>query len=135
MAWTVNISKSIDNNSKVVKFTYTDGRRVVADSFDVQGGLDIQRIASSKIDWLQAQDALFDAIPEGVLQVEPSVVDPLALPSQDEIEKQEFLANYTKLQRLTVFADKGILASDDQSITDLKSSLQKAFKPEYAEGL
>lgn len=135
MSWTVTTDKEKRADGSIVVFLiYTDGTRTIKDALDVQAGVSDDSLAvtaKNRIAWLDAQDASFDAITPG--PVTPKDPDPIAIPTptQDDIDKSTFLADYRTLLQSNKAIGLGLLDVGDKNYVQLVAKIKAEFKLEY----
>lgn len=120
------INKEQENDKIRVWVDYTDGASTFSDNFTITDEGDLKRQVKNKIIQLtKAKSAFQNLVIDGEIDI--SSPDP----TQAELDRQEFLANYSKLQRINVAVNLGILTGDETFITNLINTIRTSFKPEY----
>lgn len=132
--WSANARKQTGANGAreiAIVFESDSGFGSITDTLAVGDSTTDQVIADyaqTKIDALNAQDVVYKSLTEG--PIVPAKVPP-PTPSQDELDRIQFLQDYRLLQNLVKSVDAGLLAADDKSITALQVKVKSEFKPEY----
>lgn len=133
--WTVTAGKEKQSNGAVVAIlTFADGTRTIQERFDVQGGVTddfLAQRAKAKISWLNAQDFAFSNITEGALipkDVPPIVPVP---PTQDEIDRNQFLTDFHLQEKMKKAVAAGLMTVDSKEFTDLDTRIKSGFKIAY----
>lgn len=132
MAWTVNVSKAVVNNTKVVQLTYTDGSRWFTDTHDITTPATLIGMAANKLAWLKAQDDNAAAIVEGV--IDPSLLQAAPAPTEDP-QLTAWRAGWSKLQTLNRLVAAGIIAANNPQLVTLVQNLKDTFKVAYLDSI
>lgn len=131
MAFTATLkSKQQDGDKIRVEVEYTDGTSVFSDSFTILDEAELKRLVRRKINQLTSTKVAFQDL---IINEQIDVTDPA--PTQAELDRQEFLSDYSKLQRINVAVNLGILTGNETFITNLINKIRTSFKPEYIDGI
>lgn len=143
MAWTVSVSKSTQNNNKIVQLIYTDGARTIVDQHDITSTTtfpSVCAIAANKIAWLTAQDQAATVIPDGVIDPSLLVVPPVVVTQPPTVTPEDPLlvtwrAGWQKLQAGNRLVAAGIIPANNAQLLALTQTLKDTFKVAYLDSI
>lgn len=140
MAWQAilkNIIKSGDKWDVII--VYTDGTNQINKGYPVSKISDdiIKSIARGEITNLESVEkgiVEITLMKGSVIDVTIPAISPL-VPTQAEIDKQNFFSKLQTFQKLKQAVSLGFVSATDSRVITIKDELIAAFKQEYIEGL
>lgn len=111
--------------------TFDDGVDKFDESYSLSANRDLnslQKLVKNKILTLNTIKTFVSTLVVGD-EISPSPDD--QPPTQEQIEKQEFISDYNLLQRVQRAIDIGLLTGNEAQVVALKTKVQNEFKPTY----
>lgn len=130
--WTANIKgKRFEKGQLIITVELTNGESTVDHIINLQNPQSPEYVSDSikfKLKNLQELEDYGDGIPTGDFSPKPHKEPPQ--PSQDELDKEQWLSDYALLQAQRKAVEAGLMKEAD--IATLELAVKTNFKPEYA---
>jgi len=133
--WTATFSKNRQALSKTGMITYINGADQFSEAFEIQGDMtdaDIADKAQRKIDWLNNQETVFENLTEGKITPALKPISTPPVPTQDELDKQDYQKKLNTLANLQKLVDAKVIETTDKQYTDALTAVKTVYKPEFA---
>jgi len=130
--WTANINNVVKNQGKLsITVEYTNGTDSFVDTYYLTRTADgtIKNIVANKIKELTDLYTYADSLAIGAVDITPTPV----VPTQAEVDKNTFLANYNKLKAMKVAITHGMISASNPAYLALVDTVKTTYKPEYIE--
>lgn len=123
--WTAQIlSKAFSKGFIQVRVSYTNGTDEFSEVYDIQSLPQLNSNITFHLADLNKLD--FASIPTGnYVPTEPT-------PTPSESDKAKYFVLLNKYNQVQDAINKGLIKSDDASVTQLITDLKAAYKPEYS---
>lgn len=125
MVWTATITKIDKSGSPIAVVSFTDGDKVVTETFDLNSPQDFR----NKV---EARRLHFEQFYNFIETVDETfVLKTTKVPTQTEIDRNDYFALRGKLERAKLDVELGIIQADDANLAKLLSDVKALYKPEY----
>lgn len=127
--WTAEIyEKGFEAGRFFVRVRYKNGPDEFTDTVPLgPGGPDhVRARVKEKVAELEARQSDL-----GLLTIGPAADPAVPSPTQAELDREAFIANYSKWRRVKAAIDMGVITGNEPQVAALRNKVQADFRPAY----